>query len=58
MEGTERAVEGNFAGDLAEAVRIGLNQVESYAIYVLSPEQPDRIIAARKNSPLIFILKG
>jgi len=39
---------------LAEAVRIALNQViGAYAIVVISKEDPDLLIAARKGSPLV-----
>ncbi|MBC8313869.1 MAG: glutamine--fructose-6-phosphate transaminase (isomerizing) [Bacteroidetes bacterium] len=39
---------------LEEAVRIALNQViGAYAIVVLSKKSPDKIIAARKGSPLV-----
>jgi len=39
---------------LEEAVRIALNQViGAYAIVVLSKSSPDKIIAARKGSPLV-----
>jgi glutamine---fructose-6-phosphate transaminase (isomerizing) len=40
--------------DIAEAVRIALNQViGAYAIVILSSDDPDTIIAARKGSPLV-----
>lgn len=40
--------------DLAEAVRIALkNVVGAYAIVVLSSENPNQLIAARKSSPLV-----
>lgn len=40
--------------DLAEAVRIALTKVVgAYAIVVISKDDPDRIIAARKGSPLV-----
>lgn len=39
---------------LAEAVRIALNQViGAYAIVIISQEDPDEIIGARKGSPLV-----
>ena len=41
--------------DLAEAVRIALNHVVgAYAIVVMSKEDPDLLIAARKGSPLVI----
>ncbi len=40
---------------LAEAVRIALNEVHgAYAIVVISPEEPNKIIAAKKSSPLVI----
>ncbi len=40
---------------LEEAVRISLNQViGAYAIVILSQENPDMLIAARKGSPLVI----
>ncbi len=44
-----------FEGDLAQAVRKGLKQVEgAYAIAVIARECPQQIIAARQGSPLIL----
>ena len=41
--------------DLAEAVRKALNQVHgAYAIVVMSTEEPTRLVAARKSSPLVI----
>lgn len=41
--------------NLAEAVRIALNEVHgAYAIVVISPEEPNKIIAAKKSSPLVI----
>jgi len=40
--------------DLEEAVRIALNQViGAYAIVVISKDNPDMLVAARKGSPLV-----
>jgi glutamine---fructose-6-phosphate transaminase (isomerizing) len=40
---------------LEEAVRIALNQViGAYAIVILSKDEPDKIIAARKGSPMVL----
>ena len=40
---------------LEEAVRIALNEVHgAYAIVVLSTDEPDKIIAAKKSSPLVI----
>lgn len=42
-------------GDLASAVRAALSEVKgTYGIVVLSPKTPDRIVVARKGSPLII----
>jgi len=42
------------AVDIAEAVRIALTKVVgAYAIVVLSNKEPNRIVAARKGSPLV-----
>lgn len=41
--------------DLLEAVRIALNQVVgAYAIVIISKENPDQLIAARKSSPIVI----
>ncbi len=43
------------SGDLETAVRLALRQVEgTYGLAVVSSEEPDKIIAARKGSPLII----
>lgn len=40
--------------DLVEAVRIALNQViGAYAIVIVSKDEPDMLIAARKSSPMV-----
>lgn len=40
---------------LVEAVRIALNEVHgAYAIVVVSTEDPDKVIAAKKSSPLVI----
>lgn len=47
-------IEENFTGDLTETVRETVKQLEgSFAIAVISKHQPDTILAARKDSPLI-----
>ena len=44
-----------FSGDLVTAVRLALRQVEgTYGIAVVSSAEPDRIIVARKGSPLLL----
>ncbi|RVU01487.1 glutamine--fructose-6-phosphate transaminase (isomerizing) [Mucilaginibacter limnophilus] len=41
--------------DLQEAVRVALNKVVgAYAIVIMSADEPDMIIAARKGSPLVI----
>jgi glutamine---fructose-6-phosphate transaminase (isomerizing) len=41
--------------DLTEALRIALNQViGAYAIVILSKDDPDMILAARKGSPMVL----
>ncbi|HRZ41314.1 MAG TPA: glutamine--fructose-6-phosphate transaminase (isomerizing) [Bacteroidales bacterium] len=41
--------------DLVEAVKIALNQViGAYAIVVMSHDQPDMLIAAKKGSPMVI----
>ncbi|MCY7410646.1 MAG: glutamine--fructose-6-phosphate transaminase (isomerizing) [Chitinophagales bacterium] len=48
-------IEKNESVDLAEAVRIALNEVVgAYAIVILSNDNPDLLIAARKGSPLVL----
>jgi len=43
------------SGDLETAVRLALRQVEgTYGIAVISSQEPDKIIVARKGSPLII----
>ncbi len=48
-------VEENYDGDLTEAVRNALTQVEgTYGIAVVSSDNPDTIVAARQGSPLVL----
>ncbi|NOR86386.1 MAG: glutamine--fructose-6-phosphate transaminase (isomerizing), partial [Bacteroidales bacterium] len=48
-------VQENEKVDLVEAVRIALNMVVgAYAIAILSDDEPDLLIAARKGSPLVI----
>jgi len=45
----------NAKVSLAEAVRLALNKVVgAYAIVVLSPEEPNKLICAKKSSPLVI----
>lgn len=47
-------IETNEQVSLEEAVRIAMNQViGAYAIVVISQKDPDKLIAARKGSPLV-----
>ncbi|HEY8449041.1 MAG TPA: glutamine--fructose-6-phosphate transaminase (isomerizing) [Bacillota bacterium] len=47
-------IESYYGGDLAAAVRRALSRLEgSYAILVISRREPGRIVAARKESPLV-----
>lgn len=47
-------IEEHFEGDLLEAVRLALTQVEgTYGIGVICLDTPDRIVAARLGSPLV-----
>ena len=47
-------VEKNFSGDLLEAVKKTLKEVRgAYALGVISVDDPGRMIAARKDAPLI-----
>lgn len=48
-------VEKYFAGNLEEAVLNALEQVEgAYALAIISKEDPDKIVVAKKSSPLVL----
>ncbi|MBE0446957.1 MAG: glutamine--fructose-6-phosphate transaminase (isomerizing) [Actinobacteria bacterium] len=48
-------IEEKYDGNLLEAVRAAIQEVKgSFAIAVISRHEPDRIIAARKDSPLVL----
>ena len=48
-------IEDNYKGDLKDAVINALKHVDgSYALGVISSKEPDKIIAARNESPLII----
>ncbi len=48
-------IQQNNHCDLAEAVRIAMTQiVGAYAIAILSMDEPDQIVVARKGSPLVI----
>ncbi len=47
-------VEAAYAGDLADAVRAALGRLEgAYALVVMHRDEPDRLVGARLNAPLI-----
>jgi glucosamine--fructose-6-phosphate aminotransferase (isomerizing) len=48
-------IEEYYEGDLTEAVRAALTQVEgTYGIAVISSHEPGKIVAARQGSPLVL----
>lgn len=48
-------VEEKYSGNLLEAVKAAVKEVRgSFALAVINKNEPDRIIAARKDSPLIL----
>ncbi|MFN0275541.1 MAG: glutamine--fructose-6-phosphate transaminase (isomerizing), partial [Chitinophagales bacterium] len=48
-------IKQNEKVDLFEAVRVALNQVVgAYAIVIISKDNPDQLIAARKSSPIVI----
>jgi glucosamine--fructose-6-phosphate aminotransferase (isomerizing) len=48
-------IEENYKGDLLEAVRFALSQVEgTYGMVVLSADNPRQLVAARNGSPLVL----
>jgi len=48
-------IEKNFKGNLEEAVRASLKEIEgSYAFGIVSEKDPEKLVAARKDSPLII----
>jgi glucosamine--fructose-6-phosphate aminotransferase (isomerizing) len=53
-EAIAHLVEEAYAGDIADATRTALRQLEgAYAIAVLHRREPDRLVGARMNVPLI-----
>ena len=53
-EALAHLVEEAYAGDLAEAVRAALARVEgAYAVAVMHRGEPDRLVGARQNVPLV-----
>ena len=54
-EVTAHLVESYYKGDLAEAVRTAAKELEgSFALVVVAQDEPDRIVAARRHSPLVI----
>ncbi len=48
-------IEDNYNGDIEKATRNALKQIEgSYALGVICSKEPDKLIAARNESPLIL----
>ncbi len=48
-------IESNYKGDLLEAVRLALVQVQgTYGLAVISKHHPDQIVVARNGSPLVI----
>ena len=48
-------IEEHYQGDLAEALRKGLQQVEgAFAVVAVHREQPGVLVAARRDSPLVL----
>jgi glucosamine--fructose-6-phosphate aminotransferase (isomerizing) len=53
-EALAHLVEEAYAGDLADAVRAALARVEgAYAVAVMHRGEPDRLVGARQNVPLV-----
>ncbi|MCX6343707.1 MAG: glutamine--fructose-6-phosphate transaminase (isomerizing) [Armatimonadetes bacterium] len=48
-------VESYYNGDLAEAVRKAARDMEgSFALVIIATDEPDKIVAARRHSPLVI----
>jgi len=48
-------IESHFEGDLMEAMRAAVTQAEgAFAVAVVSADTPDRIVVARRGSPLVL----
>ena len=48
-------IEVHYAGDLSEAVRKAAAELEgSFALVVVGMDEPDKIVAARRHSPLVI----
>ena len=58
-EAVAHLIEEAYQGDLAEAVRAALRQLEgAYALVVLHRGEVDRLVGARQNVPLVVGLNG
>src|SRR5512146_450074 len=58
-EAIAHLVEEAYAGDLADAVRAALRQLEgAYALVVMHRKEIDRLVGARQNVPLVVGLHG
>ncbi|MHB9038643.1 MAG: glutamine--fructose-6-phosphate transaminase (isomerizing) [Armatimonadota bacterium] len=48
-------IESHYKGDLAHAVRTAAKEIEgSFALVIIAQEEPDKIVAARRHSPLVI----
>jgi len=48
-------IEGHYKGDLLEAVRLAARELDgSFALVVVAENEPDKIVAARRHSPLVI----
>jgi glucosamine--fructose-6-phosphate aminotransferase (isomerizing) len=53
-EAIAHLVEDAYAGDLADAVRAALSRVDgAYALVIMHKSEPDRLVGARMNVPLV-----
>ncbi len=58
-EAIAHLVEESYAGDLADAVRAALRQVEgAYALVVMHRDEVSRLVGARENVPLVVGVHG
>ena len=58
-EAIAHLIEEAYAGDLADAVRVTIRQLEgSYALVVMHRDEVSRLVGARQNVPLVVGLNG